>query len=215
VAGWALFRARVYRVLVNTRRARGLFRVDVETGACYRWKVKCYWTGSFRLLWTSFAAPRSDIYPSHLGPSRSTGKIVIYRRCRHALSLSTVSPRATVAVFGDNERTVETLRGSATREYVASIIHDRIAAIVLIASSVPLSMTRMRRDSCDFFPSSFSSSLFSCSFFLSRIAPNACARRSSRFSESKILLSEIFMAVKKGIKGGRNCRVRARRTIAN
>jgi len=182
--------------------------MDVETGACYRWKVKCYWTGSFRLLWPSFAAPRSDIYPSHLGPSRSTGRIVIYRRCRHALSLPTVSPRATVAVFGDKERTVETsrVRGSATREYVD---YARSYRRDLSNSVISCSF----HDGCEneerfsrFFPSS-SFLLFLFIFFFYRESRDVPLVSLGGFSFPKFL--------RRLKKRGRICRVRARRTIAN
>lgn len=68
------------------------------------------------IWWSSIA----DIHPSHLGPLRFTGKIVIYRRCRHALSCHPfVWARMSVKVFHGKEN--EPLKFSAWSNAVGTI----------------------------------------------------------------------------------------------
>lgn len=68
------------------------------------------------IWWSSIA----DVHPSHLEPPRFTGKIVIYRHCRHALSCHPfVWARMTVEVFHGKEN--EPLKFSAWSSAVGTI----------------------------------------------------------------------------------------------
>lgn len=96
-ACWIFFQERMFTgyQLIYGRQMRG----ETWMNACCRQKVKCYWASSFWPLWTSFGDPRSDIYPSHLGPPRFTVKIAIYRRCRHTFFLAISLPGRQLKFF--------------------------------------------------------------------------------------------------------------------